>query len=193
MEIMEIRLDIPTGKSGDWKIDTFTVDKEHAERFNLGCMLSGNSRYIKEGSYYKLSRKGYTIMSNTSAEISDHAEFIKKAKGVVLVAGLGLGMVIQGLLDRGNCSKIVVVEKSEGVINLVGEHYRKKGIEIVHDDIFSYKPSEHFDYAWFDIWGDICGDNYPQMVKLHRHFRGKITKMMDWCGYECKKLNKNGI
>lgn len=34
---------------------------------------------------------------------------------------------------------------------------------------------------------------YAPMVTGDGHFRGKITKMMDWCGYECKKLNKNGI
>ncbi|MFZ1235712.1 MAG: hypothetical protein WAR39_01655 [Prevotella sp.] len=186
---MEINLNIPTGKSGDWEIDTFNISEEEAKKFNLHCLINCNRRFIYKGTYYRLSHKGNVIMSNTQAEILDHAEFIKKAKGVVLVAGLGLGMVIQGLLDRGNCSKIVVVEKSKDVINLVGEHYRQKGIEIVHDDIFKYKPEEHFDYAWFDIWGDICGDNYTQMVKLHRHFRGKITNMMDWCNYECKKLN----
>lgn len=190
---MKIKLDIPIGESGDWKIDTFTIDKEHAERFNLVCISNRNNRFISEGSYYRLSYKNDVIMSNTPAEISDHEYFIRNANGKVLIAGLEIGMVIQALLNEGNCSKIIVVEKSQDVINLVGEHYRKKGIEIVHDDIFNYKPTEHFDYAWFDIWGDICGDNYPQMVKLHRHFRGKISNMMDWCGYECKKLNKNGI
>lgn len=187
---MQINLYIPTGESGDWKIDTFKVSKENAEKFNLRCLLNRNDRFIREGTYYKLSYKNELIMTNTPAEISDHEYFIRNANGKVLIAGLGLGMVIQGLLNEGKCTKIVVVEKSEDVINLVGEYYRKKGVDVIHEDIFNYKPKEHFDYAWFDIWEDINGDNYPQMVKLNRHFRGKISNMMDWCNYECKKLNK---
>ena len=189
---MKIDLNLPCGKSGDWEILKFSVDEKEANTFNMHAMFGPcGSRCVIPGKYYKLTYKNEVIMSNTPAEVSDHMPFINNAKGNVLIGGLGLGMVVKALIDSPDVTKITVVELSKDVIKLSGPTYSSnEKVHIVNEDIYKYKPTEKFDYAWFDIWPNICGDNYEDMVKLHRHFRGKISHMMDWCGEECKELHK---
>lgn len=147
----KIELNLKEGESGDWKVSTFSISAEQARNFNLRCIMNRNRRYIEPGVYYKLTYKGEVIMSNTPAEVNDHLPFIKRANGKVLIAGLGLGMVITELLKKTDVTKIVVVEKSTDVISLVSPFYMDERVQIVNADIFEYKPTGHFDFAWFDI------------------------------------------
>lgn len=130
-------------------------------------------------------------MSNTPAEIRDHIGFIYQAKGNVLIAGLGLGMVLKALLEKGDVTHITVVEKSEDVIKLVSPFYQDERVTIIHEDIFNYKPEEIFDYSWFDIWTYICGDNYDDMKRLNRKFSRSVRNKGYWCYDECKQAYKN--
>lgn len=184
---MKIELNLNEGESGDWKVSTFSISYEQARNFNLRCIMNRNRRYIEPGVYYKLTYKGEVIMSNTPAEVNDHLPFIKKANGKVLIAGLGLGMVITELLKKPDVTKIVVVEKSTDVISLVSPSYTDKRVQIVNADIFEYKPTEHFDFAWFDIWESISAHSYEEMKKLHRKFARSVTFKDSWCRYEAKK------
>lgn len=191
---MEIDLNLTPGKSGDWEVKQFTVSEEEARWSALREAINGHwHRRVTAGTYWMLTKCGGLYMSNTPAEVLDHWTFICEAHGKVLIAGLGLGMVIQGLLNRGKCERIVVVEKSKDVIRLVEPAYDYPNVEIVHADIFDYKPTEHFDYAWFDIWPDISGDEYPEMKKLHRQFARSVTHKDSWCRKECKKLYNSQI
>lgn len=184
-------MNLRPGKSGDWELSQFIVSENDAKWSQVRCAINGyGSRAVSAGTYWKLTLRGSIYMSNTPAEVLDHMMFIHKAKGKVLIAGLGLGMVLQALLDKGSCVKIVVVEKSEDVIKLVGPSYNYPNVEIVHADIFDYKPTEYFDYAWFDIWPDICADNYEDMKKLYRKFSRSVIFKDCWMRDTCKRLYK---
>ena len=186
---MKIDLNLREGKKGDWEVKKFSISEKEARWDQVRCAVNGcGSRAVVAGDYWKLTENGYIYMTNTPAEVRDHYGFIHSALGSVLIAGLGLGMVIQALLDRGKCERIVVVEKSQDVIDLVGPCYDDPRVEIVCSDIFDYKPKEHFDYAWFDIWPDICGDNYAEMKRLHRKFARSVTNKDSWCRRECYRL-----
>ena len=186
---MKIDLNLTPGKSGDWEVKKFTVSEEEARWSAVREAINGHrQRRVTAGTYWMLPERGSLYMSNTPAEVSDHWHFIREAHGKVLIAGLGLGMVVQALLDKNACERIVVVEKSDDVIRLVGPAYNYPNVEIVHSNIFDYKPTEHFDYAWFDIWPDISGDQYPEMKRLHRKFARSVTVKDSWCRKECKRL-----
>lgn len=188
---MKIDLNLREGKKGDWEVKKFSISEKEARWDQVRCAVNGcGSRAVVAGDYWKLMEGGCIYMSNTPAEVMDHYGFIRSASGSVLIAGLGLGMVVQALLDRGKCERIVVVEKSQDVIDLVGPCYDDPRVEIVCSDIFDYKPKEHFDYAWFDIWPDICGDNYAEMKRLHRKFARSVTNKDSWCRRECYRLAK---
>ena len=87
---MKIELNLQEGQSGDWKLSKFSVSENEARLFNIRCAMNGcPQRGIQAGEYWRLSRGGTTVMSNTPAEIRDHMKFIQEAQGNVLIAGLG--------------------------------------------------------------------------------------------------------
>lgn len=188
IRLKDIRVNVPEGSSGDWHIEKFSVSKEDSKFDQLRSIFNGSSRYVSEGTYTRIRRGIKTIMSDTPDEIKDHYSPINSAKGEVLIAGLGLGVVIQGIYLRNTLDrikKITVIEKSKDVINLVGDHYKKKlgdKIEIINDDIYDWKipKDQKFDYCWFDIWDNICTDNLEGIKKLKYKFRYRCQSNEFW-------------
>lgn len=180
-EIDEYKVDVPEGVSGVWKIKRFTVD-EVSSFFTTLDSTFGSSRRVPAGTYTMLTRGGYTVMSDTPAEIRDHMGVINRAEGEILVAGLGLGMVARAMARKEAVTKVTVVELSEDVIALTGPWLKEQSpkIEIVQADIFAWKPPKgaQYEVAWFDIWDDICTDNLPSMKTLHR----KFARVAAWKG-----------
>ncbi len=186
-----VELNLKSGESGEWKLKRFTVTPQGAKMHNLGEIFNGRGRFILAGEYWGLFRNGNVIMSNTPAEIADHRKFIREASGKVLVGGLGLGMVLKYLLDKKSVTKVTVVEKSSDVIKLVASSYTDDPrVEIVNADIFEYKPTERYDCAWFDIWDDISGDEYPEMKKLHRRYARYVGWSDSWLRKNSRRLYK---
>lgn len=189
LEMSSVELNLTDGVSGVWKLKKFTVNKYGAIFHNLRELLNGRNRFIASGEYWGLYRNGYIIMSNTPAEINDHLKFIRKASGKVLVGGLGLGMVIKYLLEKESVTKITVIEQSQDVIKLVGHAYANDSrVEIVNANIFEYKPSDQYDCAWFDIWDNISGEEYPEMKTLHRKFGHYVGWSDSWLRNQSRKL-----
>lgn len=181
------KVNVPEGQAGDWKIERFVADRPP----DFMTIAMGREWVVGE-SYTKLSRKGTVIMSDTPAELRDHLSFVTFAEGRVLVAGLGLGAVLQNLRKKKAVEHITVVEIDPDVIALVGEHYKKmfgKRLTIVHADIFEWEPpkGEKWDWGWFDIWPSICGDNLSDFKRLRRKFSRKVKNKMFWAEYECKR------
>ena len=178
----DYQVSIPEGTSGDWVISKFTVNSnEFSQR--LSMMKTG--RGVPRGLYTRLSRNGKKIMSDTPDEILDHMSFIRKATGNVLIAGLGLGVVLDGVARKQDVKSVTVIEQSEDVIKLVREHYQNKypyKIAIIQSSIFDWKPkkTDYFDWAWYDIWDDLCTDNIEQMKTLHRKFGRKTGEQGSW-------------
>ena len=198
--MMEINVPVPDGKSGDWEVSTFSVTEKDIELHNLRCMFSAGmgNRTMYPGTYKKLTRNGYLVMSNTVAEIDDHRYFIHKAKGDVLINGLGLGVCVFGILEANKKKKekvasITIIEKSQDVINLVRPylpHYADEvlGVAVVQADAFEFKPPKGKKYGavWHDIFDDICADNLPEMTKLKRKYGRRTEWQGCWCEALCR-------
>lgn len=189
-----IELNLKSGESGEWKLKRFTVTPYGAKLHNIGEILSGRNRFIWAGEFWGLFHRGAVIMSNTPAEISDHRSFIDKASGKVLIGGLGLGMVVKYLLEKSSITKITVVEKSSDVIKLVAPAYQcDPRVEIINADIFEFRPSEKYDCAWFDIWDDISGIEYPEMKRLHRKYCRCVGWSDSWLRKASRKLYRESL
>ncbi|GAG35645.1 unnamed protein product, partial [marine sediment metagenome] len=119
-----------------------------------------------------------------------------KRGGVILVAGLGLGVVTSAILrECENVTQVIVIEKSSEVIELVGKHLEKefgKRLQIINDDIFEWKVprGSRYTVAWFDIWNNICGDNTKDMSKLKRKFGRKADWKGCWREETCRDANR---
>jgi len=169
---------IPNGESGSWKVEDFEVPKSSIENIRLSFQPGG--RMVNPGKYKRLTRNNKTIMSNTPAEMRDQSHFIHKAKGRVLINGLGLGCVLAEVLKK-DIESVTVIEASEDVIKLVAPFFKDDPrVEIIHTDAYEWKPPKGVRYnaVWHDIWDNLCADNLPEMAKLHR----KYGKRTDWQG-----------
>lgn len=174
---------------GKWRIEEFKVSEQDAFFYNLRNAVNGRtSRNIVPGTYYKLMRGSVLVMSNTPAELRDHAEIVKRAENAktVLVAGLGLGMVIKDILESPIVEKITVVEIEKEVIDLVSIDDPR--VEIINQDIFDFEPGIKYDVAWFDIWDNICGDNADDFNILREKFKDHANWVGFWCEQEIKEL-----
>lgn len=185
-------VDVPEGESGSWKVERFEISGAELSLFNLRASIKGG-RFVKAGTFTRLMRDGEVIMSDTDAEKTDHFWPVHKAKGVILLNGLGLGMVLNACLPKPGVTHATVVEKSSNVIKLVGPHYAERfgdKLTIIHNDALGYTPPKgvRFGMVWHDIWDNICSDNLETMTKLHRRY----GKRADWQGSWAKELCQRG-
>lgn len=180
----------PCGASinGEVVIDEFVVTQPDADFFNRN---STSYTRIQPGTFKRLAIKtkyGFeTVMSNTRMEILTNSEFVDAAHGNILINGLGLGMVIEKLLEKPSVNHITVIEKNPAVIELVsGVFLNNSKIEIINDCAFSYTPRKdsYFDFVWHDIWTDISDSNLAEMKLLTK----KYKKISGWQGCWAKDL-----
>lgn len=187
--IEHIHVAVPDGVRGDWRVESFTVSDEEARRTLLRAAVKGCGEYVPPGNYKRLMRGGIVVMSNTPMEARTHRAFFRRAKGSVLINGLGLGMVLTAILRKPEVDSVTVIEASAEVIDLVAPTFRgDPRVRIVHASAFDYQPAkgERFDAVWHDIWDYICADNLPEMHRLHRRYARHTDWQASWCRDQCE-------
>lgn len=178
---------IPEGKAGNWRIETFIVPKNSIQ--NLYLVFHPGGRTVKPGKYKRLVYNNRTIMSNTPAEIRDFSYFVYKARGNVLINGLGMGCCLSKILEKDDVVSVTVIEISQDVIDLVAPFFKAESrVNIIHANAFGWQPPKRVRYnaVWHDIWDAICTDNLAEMTMLHR----KYGKRTDWQGSWARRLCK---
>ena len=199
----KIRSDLPECNNSSWSIEKFDVTEKDSEFFNMqesiSGMQGGSVREIKTGVYTRLVRTSgifhKTIMSDTTAETRDLLPLARDAKGEVLIAGLGLGVAVDLVMQDKDVKHVIVIEISEEIIALVGDHFKNKygdRLTIINADILEWKAPKdiHYDYCWFDIWDDICTDNLKDMTKLKRKYAKKADRKGFWAETECLRAQR---
>lgn len=159
---------IPEGESGALKI-THTEQPAGYEALLayprsilLGGQAAGRVRFPEPTRWHTLSEKDVGVwMTDMPVEQEQHYDCLAGAEGRVLVGGLGLGLALH-ILDRNKAvDEIVVVERSQDVINLVWEHTPQGKAHIENDCLHHWiewhgedEIAEHgeFDLAFYDIW-----------------------------------------
>jgi hypothetical protein len=188
---MTVEVDVPDGRSGEWAVETFEVSETEAKFESLRAMINHTGRELSPGTYKRLTRNRCVVMSNTPAEVRDHRDFIFEAKRCenVLINGLGLGVALKEVLKSSVLKKVIVVEKSEDVIRLVGPAYTTDPrVTLVHADAFEYTPPKgmKFGAVWHDVWDNICSENLPEMKRLHRKYARRTRWQESWCRELCE-------
>lgn len=180
---------IPEGQRGSWTVKRFSVSEEDARRTIMRAAMKGRG-YVPPGSYTKLCHEHRGIvMSDTPDERLDHLDVVMRAKGHVLINGLGLGMVLNAILKRPDVTEVTVVEIDPDVVALVSPAYSDARVHIITANAFDYRPPKDFRYGavWHDIWDNICGDNLPEMTRLKRKYGRKTGWQGCWCEQECRR------
>jgi hypothetical protein len=177
------------GETEHFALEHFTVTEKEADHFTMVQAIHGRDG-INPGNYVRLIDKRTSfrdiIMSDTGMEKYSNLDFVEKAHGNVLIGGLGIGMVLAALLKKPEVTSITVVEKELEIIELVGKQdvFQDGKIRIIEGDIFQFETDEKFNTIYFDIWSNICTDNWEGMKLLKRKFRRNLNKQDEnrWIG-----------
>lgn len=193
---------IPPGAQGSVRVEHFEVSEAEASFSRMReAATGGRERSVRPGTYTRLVVDGQLMMTDTQMEQETNAGLLRAARGNVLIAGLGIGMVLVPLLKKAEVNTVLVVEKSQDVIDLVAPHLVKEHEDrlfVFQGDILTWKPdpSWTFDVIYFDIWPSITADNLDDMKALERRYR-KVLKpggwMASWCKIECMRQNRRGF
>jgi hypothetical protein len=115
------------------------------------------------------------MMSLTPMEVITLRSGIRKAKGKVAIAGLGMGWMARRVLERKSVTEVTVVEKSQGIADFFGkklqEDYPGK-VNIVVGDVYE-QDYTGFDVVLVDIWNDYGDATYDRKfneLKLKSRF-----------------------
>lgn len=176
--------DIETSKKvGIAEIKKRFISEEEASFANIRFQIDKNYLFlVNSGEYVVLKMDGFGVMmSDTQLERRSNIDFINKANGRVMIAGLGIGFIIENIRDKiesGEVTEVVIYEKYKDVIDLVSPYYNDLNIKIIHKDIFEHKPekNEIYDCIYFDIWESVCTDNLKEMEFLHRRWGKNLNK-----------------
>lgn len=187
------------GKLGLAELSIFEVSEQDAQWTRLrAAATGGREEPVPAGKYARLTVQGQLMMTDTPMEQRTNEELLRKARGEVLIAGLGVGMVLVPLLANPNVTSILVVEKFKDVIDLVAPSFKKaiddERLHLLNEDIFDFRPQE--DWAWdtiyFDIWPTICADNLPEMERLHNQYRYHLASAGWMSSWEYNRLRRGG-
>jgi hypothetical protein len=201
---------IPEARRPTAMIDRKVTDKQSILFENIRAAVNDRpDRVCHEGTFTRLLTKdkdgGWEIMmTDAPSEIRTSGEFIKKAHGDVLVAGLGLGVTLMQVLKKRAVKSVTVVELNPDVIKLVHpyliQHLPPKQadkLRVIRHSIFTYKPDtqhgENFDTIWLDIWPDVSESNLPEMKLLKKRAEEWLNKnnAKSWLGvWEWDYLHK---
>lgn len=164
-------------KKGEAVLSTYEFKKDPL--FNMRAIMDGGLMYMEEGKYVRLHVGGDLMMSDTRMEKRSNSDFAHHANGRVLIAGLGIGLILNSLKEKvksKEITSITVVEKSKDVIDLVSPYFMDIPIKYVNEDIFEYKTKEKFDTIYFDIWPVISEDNLEDIKLLHNKFKNNLDR-----------------
>ena len=184
---------VPEGSLGRAKIRPHTVSEMEAWQAARHGMRSLPGERVAQ-----LFVDGQLVMSDSMAERSSNFEVCWKAKGEVLVAGLGVGMILRPLLTNPEVVSVTVVEECQDAIDLVSPHYTHEKLSVVQGDIYTWRPAKgaKYDVIYFDIWGDIMTTNLAKMAKLHQAFksykRNPGSWMNSWSREHLQDLKRRG-
>jgi hypothetical protein len=180
------KTELPEQEHGAWAIKKFTIEEQDSSLFNMQSLFAGHlGRDVEPGDFTKLvnTEHNYLMMSDTPAELRDHFAPVMEAKDHCLIAGLGLGIVVEASLRKEDVTKVTVLELETDIIKMVHPYLNKKWgkkLEVIHCDALEWRPpkGQRYGMCWFDIWPSMDSDNLPEMHLLHRRYGSKA----DWKG-----------
>jgi hypothetical protein len=108
---------------------------------------------------------GEVVMEDSRRELSRHLPIWLRARGRVLVTGLGLGCVVRGLLANPEVTSIDVVEKDAGIIRAVWPEFSNDWrCHLIRGDARTVEIDGSWDFAWHDLHDD---DDDPHLQTMH--------------------------
>jgi len=132
---------------------------------------------------------GRTIMANCEEEKLANVKVIEKARGDVLIAGLGIGLIVLPIMKKENVTSVDIIEKYQEVIDLIKPQLPLNNkVTIIHQDIMDFIPAKKYDLIYMDTLPEI---QYLEDEKKARTRNGKFITDTE-LAEEFKKYLKGG-
>ncbi len=180
LEPRYLKSDIPAGSSGDWCVEKFEVVGERTER--PGSPPPPDCALRRPGTYTRLRQGATVFMTDLYDEWWTQRIAIEQALhwgGRVLVAGLGLGLIVDSMLEAASpVERITVLELSPDVLRLSGPHLKARHgdrLELVQANAFDWEPpaGRPFSVVWHDIWPNPRAPEVESdMKRLETRYQG---------------------
>lgn len=172
---------IEPAKKGKVEISEFEFDSTVDPMHNVRAMMEDPLGRMANGWYLRLVIDEILIMSDTDMEKRTNVQFCRRANGHVLIAGLGLGLIIQNIRDKyesGKVKSITVVEKSKDLISLVSPYFKDMNIKYHCADVFDFVPEkgQKWDTIYFDIWPEREQENLEGIKILHNRYKFRLNR-----------------
>lgn len=119
-------------------------------------------------------------MSLTPNEVLTQRGQVRRARGKVAMAGLGLGWAARRVLERSAVEHLTVVDIDEAVLKYFGEPLQAEfpgKLTLVQGNAYTAIDWQAYDVALWDIWpgyGDAGWDNHYQAIKQSLTHQGKV-------------------
>lgn len=101
--------------------------------------------------YVKLLIDGECWMSDAPDERELNRVIVERARGDVLICGLGLGMILTPILAKPEVHSVTVIERNPNVMELIGPLYSSPKLLILEADIWAWETVRRFDVIWQDV------------------------------------------
>jgi spermidine synthase len=129
---------------------------------------------VKQKGYNFLWIDEYLWMWDIPRERRIQKQLADEAYGDVLVAGYGLGIIQECLLQNPKVTSVTTVEKLKEVLELVKSEYGKLHGSVELADFYKYNTTTQFDCVIGDIWDDIDSSN----LNVYKKFKAKAKTLL---------------
>lgn len=172
LRLMDI--DLPDGKHKGWEIMHRDVTPEDLRREIESYERTPGMAVDRQGALahkavpetnvpYLLHNGQYCMSANLTMKLR-HVAFLQKARGDVLLTGLGLGMVAAACKRHPNVTSVTVVEIDKHLINFIRPHipvnrapYAQAAAIFERADAYTWSPrfGKTYDCIYHDIWSSL--------------------------------------
>lgn len=180
-------------QAGAWKIVKTEVNPVQA-----GIKAMQNLRFgmpemaASPGEYMVLVGPMGVMMSNTQMEYRTNVKIVEAAHGDVLIAGLGIGMILEPMLQNPKVTSITVLEREQDVFDMVAGHFSEElasgKLRIVMADVFTWEPDRRYDFVYHDIWHEISDCNLKEFDTLREKYAPFAGEQHFWAEELCQRM-----
>lgn len=144
--------------------DFAEIDILNFESGNKFDFYLSNDTILNENMKYPvLYLDGELYMSISPMEVQSHINPFLWGNGHILIAGLGLGFIVNQLQEKESVLSIDVIDNDALAIQMYEELFpNHPKVNLIEANFFHFKSEKHYDYFYADIW---ASRNYARILK----------------------------
>jgi len=149
-----------------WRYTEAILPRHRWLGLNNGCREGGVS-FTTDVVIPRLEERSNLWMSYTPMEVLTQRPGLRAAKGHVVLAGLGMGWLLQRVAEKKTVKKITLVELSQERLDWILPCLTiSKPLEVVHGNAWKIVPKMSADVALIDIFSGYTQNEFSKCPKI---------------------------